>query len=101
MRYPSVLLVVTAYILGASAAPGVTSARSFAEAPCDAWSDECREVITANACFAAYVPSKNKTQILECVDVDDPVVAERKICACYGCSEKTVQDYATADLGCH
>ncbi|KAK3399533.1 hypothetical protein B0T20DRAFT_200260 [Sordaria brevicollis] len=95
MIFKSVLLALVGV---ATAVPTILSPR--AEAPCDPWSDECREVITANACFAAYVPSGDIPTVLRCVDVDDSAVAERKLCNCYGCAETTVQDFATGILGC-
>ena len=90
MRPLTLLAALTTTILSTSAAPSTINPSSLAipralsaaappNGPCDAWSDECLEVITANACFAAYVPSKNQTQILMCVDVEDAAVAERKV----------------------
>ncbi|KAK3322932.1 hypothetical protein B0H66DRAFT_602356 [Apodospora peruviana] len=98
MRSTTILVALTAYISAAAAAPSNVVPR--ADAPCDAWSDECREVITGNACFAAYITGTNKSQVLDCVDVEDHAVSERKICNCYGCAETTVQQWAIDNLQC-
>ncbi|KAM7194840.1 hypothetical protein V8F33_007038 [Rhypophila sp. PSN 637] len=103
MRTFTIPLALMAFSTGAMSAPTNAEfprALSAIEAPCDAWSEECYEVITANACFAAYITGTNVTRILNCVDVNDHTVAERKICNCYGCSETTVQNWAVKTLGC-
>lgn len=125
MRLFTIPLALIALATGVMSAPtdtDVSRALAAREAPCDAWSEECYEVITANACFAAYIRGTNKSRILDCVDVNDHAVAERKvgayvlclsafttgsprlnlgqICNCYGCSETTVQNWAVKTLGC-
>ncbi|KAK4206379.1 hypothetical protein QBC37DRAFT_393494 [Rhypophila decipiens] len=82
MRPFTIPLALMALFTGAMSAPANAEfprALSAREAPCDAWSEECYEVITANACFAAYITGTNVTRILNCVDVNDHTVAERRV----------------------
>ncbi|KAM7200847.1 hypothetical protein V8F20_005089 [Naviculisporaceae sp. PSN 640] len=97
---PLALIALATEVMSVPTDTGISRTLAAREAPCDAWSEECYEVITANACFAAYIRGTNKSRILDCVDVNDHTVAERKICNCYGCSETTVQNWAVKTLGC-
>ncbi|KAL2166040.1 hypothetical protein VTG60DRAFT_3405 [Thermothelomyces hinnuleus] len=105
MRSSSLLLTLatlTATALGAPSSPAAGRSASIVRraGPCDAYSETCRPVIQANACFAAYIVFGTKEQVLQCVDVNDPAKAEEAICACYGCAEQVVQDWAVETLGC-
>jgi hypothetical protein len=49
------------------------------DGPCDAFSETCRPVINANACFAAYVMLGEREQMLQCVDHEDAARAEELV----------------------
>ena len=83
-----ILIAFMGLVMGVLSAPAGTSnavklPRAFqAAAPCDAWSEECRDVIQANACFAMYMfnpTTADKSAVLDCVDINDEEVAERKV----------------------
>ncbi|KAK4108088.1 hypothetical protein N656DRAFT_784629 [Canariomyces notabilis] len=95
----SLLVISFIPFLSASAAPA-PSALVSRDGPCDAFSETCRPVIQANACFAAFIRFGDKSTVLRCVDDQDEARAEELLCACYGCAETTVQDWATGTLGC-
>ncbi|KAH6838611.1 hypothetical protein B0I37DRAFT_358359 [Chaetomium sp. MPI-CAGE-AT-0009] len=101
MHSPTLLATLTTLMTTALGAP-TTPSRGLAarDGPCDAFSETCRPVIQANACFAAYIRTGAKEQVLQCVDDQDPALAEEQLCACYGCAETTVQDWATTNLEC-
>lgn len=91
----------------------LTSLASFAtaqEAPCDASTQACLDVMMANTCFAAYIRGNNVTDMLRCVNVTNQTLAREevsnrrecqgrsfangmKLCACYGCTETSVQQF--------
>ncbi|KAK4032010.1 hypothetical protein C8A01DRAFT_41551 [Parachaetomium inaequale] len=101
MHNLNLLFTLTTLVASALTAPTSPSHPLVArDGPCDAYSETCRPVLQANACFAAYVRTGTKEQVLQCVDDQDPVKAEEQLCACYGCAETTVQDFATGTLGC-
>ncbi|KAJ0120761.1 hypothetical protein J7T55_015494 [Diaporthe amygdali] len=89
------------------------------EAPCDAYSHACLNVIQANTCFAAYIRGNNVTEMLRCVNVSNQTLAteevsivryhkqgniriadESKLCACYGCTEPSVQKFVVSSNIC-
>lgn len=49
----------------------LTSAGVAAEGPCDAWSDDCRDMEQANACLAEFIRTDSKADILRCVSPDE------------------------------
>lgn len=122
MHYPTLLTTLTTLMVAVLGAPATTSSHTLAtrDGPCDASSETCRPVLQANACFAAYIRTGTKEQVLQCVNDQDPVLAEEQVrvtmartpvaltsangdnqlCACYGCAETTVQDWTTTNLGC-
>jgi len=107
MQNLNILIAFMALVMGVLSAPTSNSIKLpralQAAAPCDAWSEECRDVIQANACFAMYMfnpTTADKSAVLDCVDINDEEVAERKLCNCYGCAETTVQEFAEAQLQC-
>lgn len=93
-----------------------------AEGPCDAWSDDCREMEQANTCLAAFITRSSKADILRCVSPDEATAtrivrdfyycfedgedqrlsADTNIqfCSCYGCSEPVVQRFAVTNITC-
>lgn len=52
------------------------------EAPCDASSQACLNVMMANACLAAYIRGGNATEIFRCVNVDNQTVARNEVSCC-------------------
>ena len=80
MRRLSLLLTVTTLVLTAAAAPTSASHALVArDGPCDAYSETCRPVIQANACFAQFVRFGTKEQVLQCVDDQDETKAEELV----------------------
>jgi hypothetical protein len=76
------LTTLTALLVTALAAPAPTPHRLVArDGPCDAFSEACRPVINANACFAAYVMLGEREQMLQCVDHEDAARAEELVSA--------------------
>jgi hypothetical protein len=74
------LTTLTALLVTALAAPAPTPHRLVArDGPCDAFSEACRPVINANACFAAYVMLGEREQMLQCVDHEDAARAEELV----------------------
>ncbi|KAG6362641.1 hypothetical protein INS49_007733 [Diaporthe citri] len=63
------------------------------EAPCDASTQACLNVMQANTCFAAYIRGNNVTEMLRCVNVNDQTLAREELCACYGCTETSIQKF--------
>lgn len=49
------------------------------DGPCDAYSETCRPVIQANACFAAYIMFGDRSTVLQCVDHEDEARAEELV----------------------
>ncbi|KAL2150525.1 hypothetical protein VTH82DRAFT_7088 [Thermothelomyces myriococcoides] len=98
----STLATLVTITLGAPSSPAAGRSTSVVrrDGPCDASSETCRPVLQANACFAAFIMFGTKEQILQCVDDKDPVHAEEAMCACYGCAEQVVQDWAVENLEC-
>jgi hypothetical protein len=80
MHRLSLILTITTLALTALAAPASPSHSLETRAgPCDAYSETCRPVLQANACFAAFVMFGTKEQVLQCVDDQDPVNAEEVV----------------------
>ena len=79
--YPFPLLTtLTTLLVTAFAAPPPNTHRLVArDGPCDAFSETCRPVINANACFAAYVMLGEREQMLQCVDHEDAARAEELV----------------------
>jgi hypothetical protein len=65
--------------LGAPAPPSGSHRLVARDGPCDAFSETCRPVINANACFAAYVMFGEREQMLQCVDHEDAARAEELV----------------------
>lgn len=95
----------------------LVASASAQEAPCDASTQACLNVMQANTCFAAYIRGNNVTEMLRCVNVNDqtlareevssclgpladPSLTELKLCACYGCAEKSIQQFVTSSNIC-
>ncbi len=99
MHSLNLLLTVTALALNAAAAPRSPSHPLVArDGPCDAYSETCRPVIQANACFAQFVRFGTKEQVLQCVDDQDEARAEELVSAnSSGC---TVELYILGNAGC-
>lgn len=116
------------------------------EAPCDADSDICRDIMMAETCFASVVFSRDPVAMLECIYIGNPEKSKEAVsdldidrlvlprsrsrvgwrslphslgvascaneadadgqcvpgqmCACYGCTEKVLQDFAIENYGC-
>ncbi|KAK3295186.1 uncharacterized protein B0H64DRAFT_474192 [Chaetomium fimeti] len=101
MHCPTLLATFTTLMATALGAPATAShALTARDGPCDASSETCRPVLQANACFAAFIRTGTKEQVLQCVNHQDAALAEEQLCACYGCAETTVQDWATSNLEC-
>lgn len=82
MHRLSLLLAITVLALNAAAAPSSPSHALVArDGPCDAYSETCRPVLQANACFAEFVRSGTKEQVLQCVDDQDEARAEELVSA--------------------
>jgi hypothetical protein len=43
----------------------------LADGPCDAWSDDCREMEQGSACLAAFVTRGSVSDVLRCVGPDE------------------------------
>lgn len=91
----------------------LTTLASYAtaqEAPCDASTQACLNVMQANTCFAAYIRGNNVTEMLRCVNVTNQTLAREEVsirlehsrmsftdkyelCACYGCTETSIQQF--------
>lgn len=84
---PSHLLPLAILLLTTLAAPSspshprqeVSLVPQPAQAPCDAYSETCRPVIQANACFAAFISFGTKPEILQCVDDQNEGRAEELV----------------------
>ncbi|KAK4235056.1 hypothetical protein C8A03DRAFT_37114 [Achaetomium macrosporum] len=103
MRNLNILLTLTTLILTSLGAPASHYSNhplAARDGPCDAYSETCRPVLQANACFAEFVSFGTREQMLQCVDDQDAARAEQVLCACYGCAETTVQDWTVRTLGC-
>ncbi|KAG7291283.1 hypothetical protein NEMBOFW57_001295 [Staphylotrichum longicolle] len=88
MHRINLLLTLTSLALTTLAAPSSPSHSLVTrDGPCDAYSETCRPVLQANACFAAFIMVGTKQEVLQCVDDQDPVKAEEV-------------DWATGTLGC-
>jgi hypothetical protein len=74
----SLLVISFILFLSASAAPA-PSALVSRDGPCDAFSETCRPVIQANACFAAFIRFGDKSTVLRCVDDQDEARAEELV----------------------
>lgn len=61
---------------------GLGSFGAAQEAPCDASTQACLNVMMANACLAAYIRGGNATEIFRCVNVDNQSVARDEV-SCY------------------
>lgn len=87
------------------------------EAPCDASTQACLNVMQANTCFAAYIRGNNVTEMLRCVNVNDQTLAReevsirldhskisftdsKELCACYGCTETSIQNFVVSSNIC-
>ncbi|KAL2275563.1 hypothetical protein FJTKL_01953 [Diaporthe vaccinii] len=70
------------------------------EAPCDASTQACLNVMQANTCFAAYIRGNNVTEMLRCVNVNDQTLATEELCACYGCTETSIQQFVVKSNIC-
>ncbi len=82
MHSLNLLLTVTALTFNAAAAPSSPSHPLVArDGPCDAYSETCRPVLQANACFAQFVRLGTKEQVLQCVDDQDEAKAEELVSA--------------------
>jgi hypothetical protein len=82
MHRLNLLLAITTLALTAVAAPASPSHSHplvTRDGPCDAYSETCRPVLQANACFAAFVMFGTKEQVLQCVDDQDPAKAEEVV----------------------
>ncbi len=83
MHSLNLLLTITAFALNTAAAPSSPSHSLIVrDGPCDAYSETCRPVIQANACFAQFVRFGTKEQVLQCVDDQDQARAEELVSAC-------------------
>lgn len=61
---------------------GLTTSIAYAsaqEAPCDASTQACLNVMQANTCFAAYIRGNNVTEMLRCVNVNDQALAREEV----------------------
>lgn len=58
---------------------GPTSFASAQEAPCDASTQACLNVMMANTCFAAYIRGNNVTEMLRCVNVNNQTLAREEV----------------------
>lgn len=80
MAHRKILLAITTLVLTTAAAPSAPSHAIVArDAPCDAYSETCRPVIQANACFAQFVRVGTKEDVLQCVDDQDEARAEELV----------------------
>lgn len=64
---------------------GLTTLIAYAsaqEAPCDASTQACLNVMQANTCFAAYIRGNNVTEMLRCVNVNDQSIAREEVSSC-------------------
>lgn len=61
---------------------GLGSFGAAQDAPCDASSQACLNVMMANACLAAYIRGGNATEIFRCVNVDNQTIAREEV-SCY------------------
>ncbi len=83
----SLLLTLAPFLLTTLAVPSSTApihlrqeeTQPQPQAPCDAYSETCRPVIQANACFAAFISFGTKPEILQCVDDQDEGRAEELV----------------------
>jgi hypothetical protein len=76
----SLFLAVTTLIITAAAAPASPSHPLVArDGPCDAYSETCRPVLQANACFAEFISFGTKEQMLQCVDDQDEARAKEVV----------------------
>ncbi|KAK4243882.1 hypothetical protein C7999DRAFT_35786 [Corynascus novoguineensis] len=102
MHTSSLLLTLTALTATTLAVPSAPHPVAVVrrDGPCDASSETCRPVLQANACFAAYITRGTKEEVLRCVNDADFAQAEEDMCACYGCAEQVVQDWAEENLDC-
>lgn len=98
----------------------VASLASYAtaqDAPCDASTQACLNVMQANTCFAAYIRGNNVTEMLRCINVNNQTLAteevsiglehsgisftdRHKLCACYGCTETSIQQFVVKSNIC-
>lgn len=65
----------------------ITALISYAaaqEAPCDASTQACLNVMQANTCFAAYIRGNNVTEMLRCVNVENQTLAREEVSSCLG-----------------
>lgn len=85
LPFLTTLATLSLTILAAPApSPASPSHRLVArDGPCDAFSEACRPVINANACFAAYVMFGEREQMLQCVDHEDAARAEELVSSLY------------------
>lgn len=51
------------------------------DAPCDASTQACLNVMQANTCFAAYIRGNNVTEMLRCVNVENQTLAREEVCS--------------------
>lgn len=58
---------------------GLASIASAQEAPCDASTQACLNVMMANTCFAAYIRGNNVTEMLRCVNVSNQTLAREEV----------------------
>lgn len=96
---------------------GLASYAIAQEAPCNASTQACRNVMMANTCFAAYIRGNNVTEMLRCVNVNNQTVAREEVsdrqtcpgssftnrlqlCACYGCTETSIQQFVISSNIC-
>lgn len=57
----------------------LVASTSAQEAPCDASTQACLNVMQANTCFAAYIRGNNVTEMLRCVNVNDQTLAREEV----------------------
>lgn len=101
-------------------AASLTTLVSYAtaqEAPCDASTQACLNVMQANTCFAAYIRGNNVTEMLRCVSANNQTLAREEVsirlkvlgisftdrhelCACYGCTEASIQQFVISSNLC-
>ncbi|KAK3897765.1 hypothetical protein C8A05DRAFT_38663, partial [Staphylotrichum tortipilum] len=76
---PLLLTLITLLLTTLAAPSSPTHPRQVEhqpQTPCDAYSETCRPVIQANACFAAFISFGTKPDMLQCVDDQDEGRAE-------------------------
>ena len=80
MLRPTFFITLTTLVATTLAAPSSPPHALVTQGgPCDAYSETCRPVLQANACFAAFIRFGTKEQVLQCVDDKDSAKAEEEV----------------------